>query len=259
MSSLGIFAFGFFFLLIDAVPINRTQFKTTAVNYAPSVTRGPGGTDGAVVLTDGFITVTGGFVTFLAPVQNAGFVFYHPGYRGPPLLMMTFASPVQAMGLDWISDEFNPRLSVYNAQNVLLENLILDWTLCPTMGNPECPYGFIGIDVGEKLISYATLDTVDSTGGNEVYIGRWIYQPGPDASPSPSLSQQPSASPEPSASQQPSSSPEPSPSPEPSSSPEPSLTPQSSPIPSPEPSEFSSQEDDISAFGMADPTANPAY
>jgi hypothetical protein len=158
-------------LLGNAVSIARNEFKPSAVNYVPVLDNT---TSGKRVLTDNtLLTITGGFVVFLSISPGDAYIYYD-GYDNTTITM-NFLDPVSALGMDWISNDASPTLSVYNAQNVLLDSLTLDWTQYPKKGSPLSPYGFIGIDVGQDAISYATIDTPIQS-GNELFVGAWIYQ-----------------------------------------------------------------------------------
>lgn len=150
----------------QAAPILRAAFDPSATTYGLA-----GATLGATTASNGDATLTNGSVVgggggpFVAPI------YYDGGDSS--VIRIDFATPVSAFGFDWLANNQNPTLSVFDSGNNLLESLTLNWTTFPRL-NGIFPFGFIGIDVGSNSIAYATIDT--PLNGSEIYLDNLIYQ-----------------------------------------------------------------------------------
>lgn len=153
---------------VQAASINRVDFSAGAGTY--DLTGVP---DGTIAPTNGEVTLTNGVVQ---NVGSAGLLSGQVYYDGndSSVIRIDFASPASAFGLDWLANNANPTLSVFDSGNSLLESLTLDWTTFPLVPGFPFSNGFIGINVGANAIAYATIDT--PLNGNELYIDNLIYQ-----------------------------------------------------------------------------------
>jgi len=151
---------------VQAASINRGDFNVGAGTYDLA-----GVTNLTAAPTNGEVTLTNGYTI---NVGSLGLLHNEAYYDGGDLsvIRIDFANAVSAFGLDWLASQANPTLSVFDSGNSLLESLTLDWTTFPLAAG--FPFGFIGINVGNNTIAYATIDTPLS--GHELYIDNLIYQ-----------------------------------------------------------------------------------
>lgn len=88
------------------------------------------------------------------------------------VIRFDFVSAISAFGLDFISNNVDTTLSFFDSSNTLIESRTI------TTDNMEFCFigtcGYVGIDVGANLISYATIDT--PLDGDELWIDNIIYQ-----------------------------------------------------------------------------------
>jgi hypothetical protein len=152
-----------------ATSIDQGGFGPSAVIYDFS-----GDTPGDTIVTDGMLTVSNGSVdgNFWDGVTSPSY-----GDGGDvSVITLEFESSVSAVGMNFIANDNDITLSVYNSLNVLLDSYTIDWTTLPisTQGMTGFPYGFIGLDVGGSNISSAQIDT--PLEGVELYIDNIIYQ-----------------------------------------------------------------------------------
>lgn len=149
----------------EASPILRAAFDVGATTYDLT-----GATDGSTTATNGDAALSNGVVIggSIGPLVAPN--YYDGGDSS--VIRIDFLNPVSAFGLDWLANNANPTLSVFDSSNTLLESLTLDWTTFLSVGG--FPQGFIGLDVGSNAIAYATIDT--PLNGNELYVDNLIYQ-----------------------------------------------------------------------------------
>ncbi|MGB0748118.1 MAG: PEP-CTERM sorting domain-containing protein [Magnetospiraceae bacterium] len=91
-------------------------------------------------------------------------------------IRLDFSSAVSAIGLDFNSNNVNVTLFVFDALDNLLESLTIPTAEQFSCGSFLC--GFVGIDVGSNLISYATVDT--PMANTSIFIDNIIYQQVPE-------------------------------------------------------------------------------
>jgi hypothetical protein len=120
--------------------------------------------DGNLLLSNGYVVDIGSAGTL------SGFVYYDGADSS--VIRLDFASAVSAVGLDFIVNNQPTTLSLFNSSDQLIESTTLSNIGLPIAGN--FPNGFIGLNVGSNVISYATIDTI--LVGNELYIDNIIYQ-----------------------------------------------------------------------------------
>lgn len=149
----------------QASPILRADFDVGATTYALS-----GATPSSTTAGDGDASLSNG-VVFGTSIGALASPIYYDGFDSSTI-RVDFLNPVSAFGLDWIANNANPTLSVFDSSGTLLESLTLDWTTFPLASS--FPQGFIGLDVGTNAIAYATIDT--PLNGNELYVDNLIYQ-----------------------------------------------------------------------------------
>jgi hypothetical protein len=148
----------------QAASISRAGFNADAVNY-----NFESATLGATTVTEGNLTITNGRVTNL----NAGTISGKTYYDGADssVIRFDFLNPVSAVGVDFLANNANVTLSLFNNANTLIDSLTIDSTTLPRVPFPN---GFVGLDVGSNLVAYATIDT--PLNGNELYVDNIIYQ-----------------------------------------------------------------------------------
>ncbi|WP_353931230.1 PEP-CTERM sorting domain-containing protein [Okeanomitos corallinicola TIOX110] len=150
----------------QAASINRSDFNADAVNFdfessAPNST----------VATDGNVTVTNGRILSVGSIGSVSGNTYYDG-ADASVIRFDFLNPVSAFGLDFLANNADITLSIFDNANNLIENLTLDWTTLPRAGG--FPNGFIGLNAGSNSIAYATIDT--PLNGNELYVDNLVYQ-----------------------------------------------------------------------------------
>ncbi|MEO1431299.1 MAG: PEP-CTERM sorting domain-containing protein [Cyanobacteria bacterium J06633_8] len=157
----------------EAASIGRSDFNPDATEFNFD---GTSGTD----VTDGNLSVTNGVVSgYDRPTNMSGYTYFDGGDSS--VIRFDFLEEVSALGMDFYANNADITFSVFDKSDNLIENLTLDWTTqdAPT-GYPE---GFIGLDVGSNLISYATIDTPRN--GNELFVDNVVYQSAAQSVPEP--------------------------------------------------------------------------
>lgn len=147
----------------EAAPILRAGFAPGAGTF--EFTGASGTTAG-----NADVTVTNGAVDVIS-FGGSSTPSYYDG-NDSSVIRFDFSAPVSAFGTEFLANNANITLSVFDATNTLLESLTIDWTTLPT--SLGFPTGFIGLDAGSNLIAYATIDT--PLVGNELYVDDLIYQ-----------------------------------------------------------------------------------
>ena len=152
--------------IANAGLITRAEFGPSATEYDFT-----GTSTGQVIVGDGNLSLSNGRVEILG---SLGFISGNSYYDGADssVIRLDFASAVSAVGLDFIVNNQPTTLSLFNSSNLLIETTTLSNIGLPLGGS--YPYGFIGLNVGSAIISYATIDT--PLIGNELYIDNIIYQ-----------------------------------------------------------------------------------
>jgi hypothetical protein len=161
----------------NASLIDRIDFDTGAIDY---------GFDGVALgkeatVIDGILSVSNG-VTSKEAVGDLFSPSYSDGGNGSEI-RFDFSSLVSAVGVDFFANPADTTLSIFGATANLLESFTVptgDMFVC-TPG--LC--GFVGIDFGSDLISYAIIDTSLTLPqpGIEIYVDNIIYQSGVSAGP----------------------------------------------------------------------------
>jgi hypothetical protein len=161
----------------NASLIDRIDFDTGAIDY---------GFDGVALgeeatVIDGILSVSNG-VTSKVAVGDLFSPSYSDGGNGSEI-RFDFSSLVSAVGVDFFANPADTTLSIFGATANLLESFTVptgDMFVC-TPG--LC--GFVGIDFGSDLISYAIIDTSLTLPqpGIEIYVDNIIYQSGVSAGP----------------------------------------------------------------------------
>lgn len=156
-----------------AVPVNRSDFGPTAVNFDFT-----GQPNGALIATDGYLTVSGGVVSGSGPERGD---LTNPTYydgADASVIRLDFLAGAVAVGMDFNSNNADTTLSLFDSLNNLLESFTL-----PVSSQTPCEgfrCGFIGINFGANAVAYALIDT--PLNGNELFIDNIIYQtPAPNA------------------------------------------------------------------------------
>jgi hypothetical protein len=156
----------------NASLIDRIDFDPGAIGY---------GFDGIglgivdPVIDGNLLSVSNGSTSAIA-FGNLIVPSYHDGDNGMNI-RFDFSSLVSAVGFDFFA--MNPAiLSIWDATDIQLESVVAPVTsLCgPAQSQALC--GFVGVDHGSDLISYAIIDT---NGG--IYVDNIIYQSGVSAGP----------------------------------------------------------------------------
>ena len=146
--------------LAGAATITRTEFTTGAIEYDFT-----GVSFGTTDITSGILTVSGGTV-----VDESYPGISTPSYTSLDPMRFDFSEGVSAFGMDVFTKGSQFSLDVYDADDTLLESYISEFVPMQGVFFP----GFMGIDYGSDLISYAILDT--ETGGLPFHMDNIIYQ-----------------------------------------------------------------------------------
>ncbi|MGB3725778.1 MAG: PEP-CTERM sorting domain-containing protein [Glaciecola sp.] len=151
--------------IANAGLITLSEFDATATTYDFS-----GLTDGATTVGDGFLTVSNGEVISI----NEGSLIAPAYYDGEDssVIRFDFLTLVSAIGLDFYVNDQPTTLSIFDSTDSLIESITISNIGLPT--STGFPYGFIGVNAGANLISYATVDT--PLIGNELVVDNIIYQ-----------------------------------------------------------------------------------
>ncbi|MBG1268907.1 PEP-CTERM sorting domain-containing protein [Nostoc sp. WHI] len=149
----------------QAASISRPDFNADAVNFDFESTAG-----GSLVATNGNLSVTNGVVF---PIGSVGLVSGNAYYDGADssIIRFDFLNPVSAFGLDFIANNADITLSIFDNADNLINSLTLDFTTLPALPFPS---SFIGLNAGSNSIAYATIDT--PLDGNELSVDNLIYQ-----------------------------------------------------------------------------------
>lgn len=150
---------------VQAASISRAEFNPDAVNF-----NFESAAINSTTAADGNLSVINGRVTPLGSIGGLSGKSYYDG-ADSSVIRFDFLNPVSAFGLDFLANNANITLSIFNSANNLIESLTLDWTKLPRV---PFPYGFIGLNAGSNSIAYATIDT--PLNGNELYVDNIIYQ-----------------------------------------------------------------------------------
>jgi PEP-CTERM motif len=156
-----------------ATPITRAQFGPGSVNF-------DFGPANAGTLTNGTVTAVGTLDAFLTSnTFVASNVIESANSAG---IRLNFTAPVSAVGMDFFANNTPTTLSVFNSANVLLESVTISNVGLP-IGSPFAfPFGFIGLDEGANVISFAIINgglganIVDERIDNVVY-GQAVPEP----------------------------------------------------------------------------------
>jgi hypothetical protein len=165
----------------NASLIDRIDFDSGAIGY------GFGNfMQGEINPGDGILLSVSNGITTNIPSVDPAFVSpsYSDGGNGSEI-RFDFSSLVSAVGVDFFANPADTTLSIFGATANLLESFTVptgDMFVC-TPG--LC--GFVGIDFGSDLISYAIIDTSLTLPqpGIEIYVDNIIYQSGVSAVPVP--------------------------------------------------------------------------
>ncbi|MFB2937850.1 hypothetical protein ACE1B6_21590 [Aerosakkonemataceae cyanobacterium BLCC-F154] len=149
----------------QAASINRSDFNADAINFNFESTA-----INNTTATDGNLTVTNGTTLNVGSVGYISGKSYYDG-GDSSVIRFDFLNSVSAFGVDFLANNANINLRIFDKTNNLIDSLTLDWTKLPNAG---FPFGFIGLNAGSNLIAYATIDT--PLIGNELYIDNIIYQ-----------------------------------------------------------------------------------
>lgn len=163
----------------EAGSIKRSDFNPDATVVDFDRASGNTFTDGNLSVTNGVITNTGQF--YSPAVTDEG---YYDGNNGA-LVRLDFLEEVSALGMDFVTlPSLDMTLSVFDKWNNLIESITLDTDSLPKAPSTNFnPIGFIGLDVGSNLISYATIDTPKI--GDEFIIDNVVYQSAAQSVPEP--------------------------------------------------------------------------
>ncbi|XOV90571.1 MAG: hypothetical protein ACFHX7_11975 [Pseudomonadota bacterium] len=151
----------------QAVPIAFGDFDATAVIYDFNAA-----TPNALTAGDGFVTFSDGEVRDSSPGSN-GNSYSNVGSYNPPsggFLRFDFSAPVSAVGFTAYYNNDPVLFRVFDASNNLLDSSSTEPTDCGSI----C--GFIGLDVGANLISYALASVPLRDNIHNLYIDDVIYQ-----------------------------------------------------------------------------------
>ncbi|GEM_PF-4340969 len=163
----------------EAASFDRSDFNPDATVVDFDGASGNTFTDGNLSVTNGFITNTS--TVFSPAVTDEG---YYDGNNGA-LVRLDFLEEVSALGMDFATrPSLDMILSVFDKSNNLIESITLDTDSLPKApSNNFNPIGFIVLDVGSNLISYATIDT--PAFGDEFIIDNVVYQSAAQSVPEP--------------------------------------------------------------------------
>lgn len=151
----------------QAASINRSDFDANAINF-----NFESALTGATSITDGNLSVNNGRVLNIGSFGLISGKGYYDG-GDSSVIRFDFLNPVSAFGLDFIANNADITLSIFDNANNLIESLTLNWRQVPNYGYPS---SFIGLNAGSNSIAYATIDT--PLAGNELYVDNLIYQSG---------------------------------------------------------------------------------
>lgn len=160
--------------LMFVAPIaNATSVNLAFFGPTPETVDFSGGVAGQAVYVDGIVTVTGGNVVTGVSVANMPTPNYtNNGGGGNPaggVLRIDFATAVSAVGMDVHYNNSPVQLRLFDSLNNLLDSI---------MGSPTnygTITGFLGLDVGANLVSYALVD-VPAVNSHDLYIDNIVYQ-----------------------------------------------------------------------------------
>ena len=154
--------------IANAGLITRAEFGPSATEYDFT-----GTSPGQVIVGDGNLSLSNGSVEIVGTVGTlSGGAYYDGGDSS--VIRLDFANAVSAVGLDFFVNSQPTTLSLFNSANLLIETTTLSHIGLPIAVSGGAPYGFIGLNVGSAIISYATIDT--PLIGLELYIDNIIYQ-----------------------------------------------------------------------------------
>lgn len=148
-----------------AVPILSEDFDANASEFTFD-----GLASGTTSATDGVLTALNGSVEAISAGDLVSPSYYDGGDAS--VLRFEFSSLISAIGLDFIANNQDATLSVYDSSSILLESFTL--TRAEQYDCVGFGCGFVGIDLGANLISFATIDT--PLNGNELYVDNIKYQ-----------------------------------------------------------------------------------
>lgn len=148
-----------------AIPISSSDFDDSA-----SIFTFDGLSQGTSTATDGVLSVSNGMVLPITVGDLVTPSYYDGGDSS--VIRLDFASLVSAIGLDFYANNQDATLSVYDAASTLIESFTLSRSEQFNCNSFGC--GFVGINVGSNLISYATIDT--PLNGDEIMIDNIRYQ-----------------------------------------------------------------------------------
>lgn len=147
--------------------ISQASFGPSAVTYDFEST-----SVGATTAGNGFLTVSDGEVSGSSPGAT-GKSYTNIGSINPPeggLLRIDFASAVSAVGFNAFYNNNAVLFQLFDASNNLLDSISMSPTDCGSI----C--GFIGLDVGANLISYATARVPNVDNIHNLFMDNIIYQ-----------------------------------------------------------------------------------
>lgn len=148
-----------------AVPILSDDFDASASTFTFD-----GTSPGATTATDGELTAVNGVVVAFS-VGDVVAPGYYDG-ADSSVIRFDFNSLMSAIGLDFYANNQDATLSVYDSSDLLIESLTIARSDQFACGGFGC--GFVGIDVGSNLISWATIDT--PLNGDEIMVDNIKYQ-----------------------------------------------------------------------------------
>ena len=152
--------------LANAGLIERIDFDSNASEFDFT-----GLTNGAINVGDGNLSISNGTVNVNVSVGDVIAPSYYDG-NDSSVIRFDFVSQISAFGLDFTSYNQDTTLSLFDISNNLVESFTISTSEQVSCANELC--GYVGIDTGSNLVSYATIDT--PLNGHELYIDNIIYQ-----------------------------------------------------------------------------------
>lgn len=144
--------------------ISQANFGSSAVTYNFDAA-----TIGATTAGNGFLTVSDGVVVNSSPGAT-GRSYTNSNAPAGGLLRIDFASMVSAVGFNAYYNNNPVLFQLYDAGNNLLDSISVSPIDCGSI----C--GFIGLNVGANLISYATASVPNVNQIHNLYMDNIIYQ-----------------------------------------------------------------------------------
>jgi len=149
--------------------INRADFGPSALSVDFS-----GGVVGSATYTSGNLTVSGGNIQNSPSIPPLDALKYtNDGGGGNPAgapIRLDFATQVSAIGLDAYYNNSPVLFDLYDSTNTLLDSLLSAPTDYGSIS------GYLGLNVGADLISYAIFSLPGKPNIHNLYIDNIIYQ-----------------------------------------------------------------------------------